>query len=179
MNKLLSFFLPFYRHSFETTLPKDKILKKIGEIEPYDELPYRSFVKGDRFWVYEKPLVYNSFGYIGIVHKHNSFVPIFSAKLIDGEKRTIVKANVRMATLINIVILPFYFLFLAMSAIGLIAFPINVIGTIAEGWELWPVFPAFWAMTMLMCLLFHFAFKRPSRKLVEYIEHLIYYDTEV
>ena len=66
-----------------------------------------------------------------------------------------------------------------MSAIGLIAFPINVIGTIAAGWELWPVFPMYWIMTMLMCLLFHFAFKRPSRKLVEYIEHLIYYDTEV
>ena len=154
-------------------------MKKISEIEPYDELPYRSFVKGDRFWVYEKPLVYNSFGYIGIVHKHNSFVPIFSAKLIDGEKRTIVKANVRMATLINIVYLPLYFFFLAISIIGLVAFPINVIGAIAAGWELWPGFPAFWAMTMLMCLLFHFAFKRPSRKLVEYIEHLIYYDTEV
>ena len=179
MNKLLSFFLPFYRHSFETTLPKDRILRKIGEIEPYDELPYRSFVKGDRFWVYEKPLVYNSFGYIGIVRKHNSFVPILSAKLIDGEKRTIVKANVRMATLINIIILPLYFFFLAISIIGLVAFPINVIGAIAAGWGLEPLFPAFWAMTMLMCLLFHFAFKRPSRKLVEYVEHLIYYDTEV
>ena len=174
MNKLLSFFMPFYRHSFETTLPKDRILKKIGEIEPYDELPYRSFVKGDRFWVYERPLTYHAFWY-----KHNSFVPIFSAKLIDGEKRTIVKANVRMATLINIVYLPLYFFFLAISIIGLVAFPINVIGAIAAGWELWPGFPAFWAMTMLMCLLFHFAFKRPSRKLVEYIEHLIYYDTEV
>ena len=179
MNKLLSFFLPFYRHSFETTLPKDRILKKIGEIEPYDELPYRSFVKGDRFCVYEKPLVYNSFGYIGILHKHNSFVPIFSAKLIDGEKRTIVKANVRMATLINIIILPLYFFFLAISIIGLVAFPINVIGTIAASWELWPVFPMCWIMTLGFCLLFHFAFKRPSRKLVEHVEHLIYYDTEV
>ena len=179
MNKILSFFLPFYRHSFETTLSEERIMKKISEIEPYDELPYRSFIKGDRFCVYEKPLVYNSFGYIGIWHKQNPFVPIFSAKLIDGEKRTIVKANVRMATLINIIILPFYFLFLAMSAIGLIAFPINVIGTIAAGWELWPVFPMYWVMTMLMCLLFHFAFKRPSRKLVEHVEHLIYYDTEV
>ena len=174
MNKLLSFFLPFYRHSFETTLPKDRILRKVGEIEPYDELPYRSFVKGDRFWVYEKPIVYH-----GGWYKQNSFVPIFSAKLIDGEKRTVVQATVRMAITVNAIILPIYFLSLAMSAIGLIAFPINVIGTLLAGWELWPVFPMCWIMTLGFCLLFHFAFKRPSRKLVEHVEHLIYYDTEV
>ena len=174
MNKLLSFFLPFYRHSFETTLSEERIMKKISEIEPYDELTYRSFVKGDRFCVYEMPRIHRA-----LWKKRNAFAPVFSAKIEKHGERVLVKATVRMWIVINAIFLPFYFLFLAMSAIGLIAFPINVIGTIAAGWELWPGFPAFWAMTMLMCLLFHFAFKRPSRKLVEYIEHLIYYDTEV
>ena len=174
MNKLLSFFLPFYRHSFETTLSEERIMKKISEIEPYAESPYYSRVQGNHFIVCEQAIQHYYH-----IWRRNSFAPVFSAKLIDGEKRTIVKANVRMATLINIIILPIYFFLLAMSAIGLIAFPINVIGTIAAGWELWPMFPMYWVMTMLMCLLFHFAFKRPSRKLVEHVEHLIYYDTEV
>ena len=174
MNKLLSFFLPFYRHSFETTLPKDRILKKIGEIEPYDELPYRSFVKGDRFWVYEKPIVYH-----GGWYKQNSFVPIFSAKLIDGEKRTVVQATVRMATLANVIILPMYFFFLALSIINIVALPIAIINASSADLDFLTPYLAVWAMSLGMCLLFHFAFKRPSRKLVEYIEHLIYYDTEV
>ena len=166
--------MPFYRHSFETTLSEERIMKKISEIEPYDELPYRSFIKGDRFCVYENPIIFRAGWY-----KRNSLAPVFSAKIEKRGERVLVKATVRMWIVINAIILPLYFLLLAMSAIGLIAFPINVIGTIAAGWELWPGFPAFWAMTMLMCLLFHFAFKRPSRKLVEYVEHLIYYDTEV
>lgn len=174
MNKLLSFFLPFYRHSFETTLSEERIMKKISEIEPYDELPYRSFVKGDRFCVYEKPLIHRA-----LWMRQNPFVPVFSAKIEKRGERVLVKATVRMWVALNAIILPFYFWFLAMSAIGLIAFPINVIGTIAAGWELWTVFPMYWIMTLGFCLLFHFAFKRPSRKLVEYVEHLIYYDTEV
>lgn len=174
MNKFLSFFLPFYRHSFETTLSEESIMKKISEIEPYAESPYYSRVQGNHFIVCEQAIQHYYH-----IWRRNSFAPVFSAKIEKYGERVLVKATVRMWIAINIIILPLYFLSLAMSAIGLIAFPINVIGTIAAGWELWPLFPAFWAMTMLMCLLFHFAFKRPSRKLVEYIEHLIYYDTEV
>ena len=174
MNKLLSFFLPFYRHSFETTLPKDKILKKIGEIEPYAESPYYSRVRGNHFIVGEQVVQTYYCGW-----RRNAFAPVFSAKIEKRGERVLVKATVRMWVALNAIILPFYFLLLAMSAIGLIAFPINVIGTIAAGCELCPMFPMYWIMTLGFCLLFHFAFKRPSRKLVEYVEHLIYYDTEV
>ena len=174
MNKILSFFLPFYRHSFETTLSEERIMKKISEIEPYDELTYRSFIKGDRFCVYEMPRIHQA-----LWKKTNAFAPVFSAKIEKHGERVLVKATVRMWVALNAIILPFYFLLLAISAIGLIAFPINVIGAIAADWELWTEFPMYWVMTILMCLLFHFAFKRPSRKLVEYVEHLIYYDTEV
>ena len=151
MNKILSFFLPFYRHSFETTLSEERIMKKISEIEPYAESPYYSRVRGNHFIVGEQVIQSYYCGW-----RRNAFAPVFSAKIEKRGERVLVKATV-----------------------SLIAFPINVIGAIAAGWELWPMFPMYWVMTMLMCLLFHFAFKRPSRKLVEHVEHLIYYDTEV
>lgn len=174
MNKFLSFFLPFYRHSFETTLSEERIMKKISEIEPYAESPYYSRVQGNHFIVCEQAIQHYYH-----IWRRNAFAPVFSAKIEKRGERVLVKATVGMWVALNAIILPFYFLLLAISAIGLIAFPINVIGTIAAGWELWPVFPMCWIMTLGFCLLFHFAFKRPSRKLVEYVEHLIYYDTEV
>ena len=174
MNKLLSFFLPFYRHSFETTLSEDRIMKKISEIEPYAESPYYSRVQGNRFIVCEQVIQHYYH-----IWRRNAFAPVFSAKIEKRGERVLVRATVRMWVALNAIILPFYFLLLAISAIGLVAFPINVIGAIAAGWELWTVFPMCWIMTLGFCLLFHFAFKRPSRKLVEHVEHLIYYDTEV
>jgi hypothetical protein len=174
MNKLLSFFLPFYRHSFETTLSEERIIKKISEIEPYAESPYYSRVQGNHFIVGEQVIQSYYCGW-----PRNAFAPVFSAKIEKRGERVLVKATVRMWIALNAIILPFYFLLLAISAIGLIAFPINVIGAIAADCELWSMFPMYWIMTLGFCLLFHFAFKRPSRKLIEHVEHLIYYDTEV
>ena len=179
MNKLFAFFLPFFGYEIETTLSKKTIKEKIAELEPYDEAPYHSSVSEDGFKVWLPGFRKFSSGLMLFGYVRNNFAPIFSAKLEDKDGKTLVKATLRMNTVVNVIILPIYFLLIAISALELILLPISLTGAPSGAWEIALTRLSPLLMVALFTLLLHFAFKRPAKKLAEYVEKLlVYYENQ-
>ena len=68
-----------------------------------------------------------------------------------------------------------YFILLLLSAFSLVLFSINAFGALFSAWEFFPEILYLPLVTSFFVFFLHFFFKRPAKKLVEYIEYLLVY----
>ena len=173
MKRFFSFFLPFFSYETETILSKERVLSKISELKPYQEAPYRSRVNENGFKVWETNF-YTSPWYSYLFRKRPA-PTVLVAKLKEKDGKTHIKALVRMNLFLFFWFLPFYFFLLILSALSFVLFSINAIGALFNAWEFFPELLCSPLMTSFFVLFLHFFFKRPAKKLVEYIEYLLVY----
>ncbi|MBQ7821465.1 MAG: hypothetical protein IJ391_04200 [Clostridia bacterium] len=159
--------LPFEKFEIKTELSKERILQKIKSVSDPEYADYRAKVSENGFYVAEK----NRKAFLG-GHTQNTFAPVASAKILGQDRPTVVSVTVRMHLLVCILLLPIY-LFSAFAFVYGVAGTIVDIVHISIGTEITGEAPLFLFPFPFLQLLFYFGFKRPARRMKEFIENLI------